>query len=84
VPDVEPMTAERIGRNDATFRDANEQIRAKAIALHKPNDQSIFSFASARMKGCTSLISISLDAYEEVRSDSRQFMNILGHERVEV
>jgi hypothetical protein len=31
IPDHIPVTAERIARNDATFRDANERIRASAV-----------------------------------------------------
>jgi hypothetical protein len=32
------MTAERIGRNDSAFRDANEQISAKAKELRTADD----------------------------------------------
>ena len=32
---------------------------------------------------CTSILQLNLVEYEQIRTDSRQFLNALGHDRVE-
>lgn len=77
------MTAERIAHNDSAFRDANEQISGKATAVHTANDQPIPFICECADSDCTSIIHLNLVEYEEIRTDSRQFLNALGHDRVE-
>lgn len=77
------MTAERIGRNDSAFRDANEQIRGKAREQHIADDQLIPFICECADERCTSIIQLDLAEYEDVRTDSRQFLNVIGHERAE-
>ena len=77
------MTAERIGRNDSAFRDANEQIRGKAREQHVADDQLIPFICECADEECTSIIQLNLAEYEDVRTDSRQFLNVIGHERAE-
>jgi hypothetical protein len=79
---MNPMTAEQIARNDSVFRDANEAIRGKATDLWPP-DQSIPFICECADSTCTSVLQLSLLEYEEIRADSRQFLNAIGHERVE-
>ena len=80
---MDPMTAERIGRNDSAFRDANEQISAKAKEHRTADDQLIPFICECADEECTSIIQLNLAEYEDVRTDSRQFLNVIGHERVE-
>lgn len=77
------MTAERIAHNDSAFRDANEQISGRATALHTAKDQPIPFICECADSDCTSVIRLNLVEYEEIRTDSRQFLNALGHDRVE-
>ena len=80
---MNPMTAERIGRNDSAFRDANEQIRGKARDKHIADDQLIPFICECADEECTSIIQLDLTEYDDVRKDSRQFLNVIGHERAE-
>lgn len=80
---MNPMTAERIGRNDSAFRDANEQIFAKADEHHTAAGQLIPFLCECADEECTSIVQLTLVAYEDVRTDSRQFLNVIGHERAE-
>ena len=77
------MTAERIARNDSAFREANEQIGAKAREHHTAEDQPVPFICECADPGCTSILQLTLVEYEDIRVDSRQFLNALGHERVE-
>ena len=76
---VSDLTAERVGRNDATFRDANEKIRAKAEAAGMRSERVPFICECAEPT-CTSVIQMSLEEYEEIRAGSRDFLNVPGHE----
>ena len=78
-----PMTSERIARNDSAFRAANEQISSKATALHTAEDQLIPFICECADSTCTSILQLNLVEYEQIRTDSRQFLNALGHDRVE-
>ena len=80
---MSPLTAELIARNDSAFRDANEQIGAKAREHHTAEDQAVPFICECADPSCTSILQITLVEYEDVRADSRQFLNALGHERVE-
>ncbi len=80
---MDPMTAERIGRNDSTFRDANEQIRAKAREHLTDLDQPIPFICECADEECATFVPLALAEYEEIRKDSRQFLVVVGHERAE-
>jgi hypothetical protein len=62
------MTAERIGRNDSAFRDANEQISAKAKELRTADDRLIPFICECADEECTSIIQLNLAEYEDVRN----------------
>jgi hypothetical protein len=47
VSEMNPMTEERIARNDSIFRDANEQINAKAQQHDTDEEQAVPSSANA-------------------------------------
>lgn len=80
---MNPMTAERIAHNDSAFRGANEQISRKATAVHTAEGQLIPFICECADSTCTSVLQLNLVEYEQIRTDSRQFLNALGHERVE-
>jgi len=73
------LTQERVARNDARFREANESIEAMADALDADFSRIPFLCECAD-RTCTEIVPMSLEEYEEVRSDSRQFLNVPGHE----
>lgn len=80
---MDASTAERIGRNDSAFRDANEQVRARANEHLTAVDQLVPFLCECADEDCTTIIQLTLVEYEDVRTDSRQFLNVIGHERAE-
>jgi hypothetical protein len=77
------MTVERIAHNDSAFRAANEQISSKAKAVHTAEDRLVPFLCECADSTCTSILQLNLVEYEQIRTDSRQFLNALGHDRVE-
>jgi len=71
------MSAERVARNDAIFRQANEGIAAAGSRLDVAVVPFICECADA---DCTTLIPLRLDEYEAIRSDSTHFLNAYGHD----
>ena len=80
---MKPLTAERIARNDSAFREANEQIGVKARELRTAAEQPVPFICECADSNCTAILQLTLPEYEEVRADSRQFLNALGHDRAE-
>jgi hypothetical protein len=75
---VDESTEERIARTDARFRDANEQILAAAREYEIVD--SVPFICECGDRSCHAVARMSLDAYEEVRSDPRRFFTLPGHE----
>ena len=73
------LTAERVAKNDATFRVANEQIRERAEE-HGPPDTIPFLCECAR-EDCTEILQLTPAVYEEIRTSGRHFLNAPGHDR---
>jgi hypothetical protein len=69
--------AERVARNDATFREANDGIASAAREAEVPQVPFICECADLR---CTEIVRLSLAEYEQIRADSRRFINVDGHE----
>jgi hypothetical protein len=80
---MNPMTEERIARNHSIFRDVNEQINAKAKEYDTDEEQAVPFICECAAEHCTTIVPLSLVEYEGVRSDSRQFLTVVGHERFE-
>ena len=75
---MDEVQEERIATNNATFREANERISAAAgsYGIETP----IPFICECSDPRCSEVIRLSLDEYEEVRANSRHFLNIPGHE----
>jgi hypothetical protein len=76
--DVEEVQEERIATNNATFREANERISAAAgsYGIETP----IPFICECSDPSCSGIVRLRLEEYEEVRANSRHFVNIPGHE----
>lgn len=70
-------TAERVARNDATFRDANELIEQTAKQADVERVPFICECADPH---CTEIVRLTLREYEAVRADPTHFMGVPGHE----
>jgi hypothetical protein len=75
---MDDRTSERIARNDATFREANEGIAAAAVALDLA-DRIPFICECAE-PACTAIVPMPRDEYEAIRADSTHFLNAPGHD----
>lgn len=75
--DFAPTSAERIARNDATFREANASIAEKAEAYRI--DAAIPFICECAEPTCAQIVRLSLDEYRHVRSNPRWFVNAVGH-----
>ena len=75
---MDKRTEERIARNDATFRDANERIR-NAAEEHGVAAAVPFVCECAD-ESCREIVQMSVEDYGEVRSNPRWFLNAPGHD----
>ena len=71
-------SAERVGRNDATFREANERVQRMA-AMGAAIEQVPFICECAE-ETCTEIVRLSLEEYESIRARPTDFLNAPGHE----
>ncbi len=73
---------ERLARNEALFRDVNENIEQ---AASKPAEGHVFQFlCECSNLDCTLLLPLTLEQYEEARADPRQFIVAPGHDLPEI
>jgi hypothetical protein len=70
---MDRLMEERIAKNDATFRDANERIGAAAGAYG--SDIPIPFICECADPACSEIVLLELGQYEEIRADSRHFLN---------
>jgi hypothetical protein len=73
------VTAERVARNQSTFRDANEQLERNAEQLAPTVDRVPFICECPDVH-CRTIALLSLVDYEMVRSRGDWFFTVPGHE----
>jgi hypothetical protein len=64
--------------NEATFREANERIRATELELHPPLDRVPY-LCECDDVGCRETIRLTATEYERVREDGATFAITRGH-----
>lgn len=70
---------ERLGKNEAVFREVNERIRD--VTIVPAETQFLCECADA---SCTAPVTMTLSDYEAVRANPRHFLVVPGHEVLEV
>ena len=75
---MDDETAERIGKNDATFRALNEQLSDAATEL-RIDDRLPFICECAE-PSCTTIVRLSSAEYAEIRAQPTHFLNAPGHQ----
>ena len=72
------VDAERIARNDAIFRGANEGISdaAEAAAVEEP----VPLVCECADPSCREIVRTTLHEYREIREEPRTFLNVPGHQ----
>ena len=68
----------RVGRNEAVFREINERLEAGHATAAV--DEAVAFRCECGMLGCNMLVELTLREYEEVRADPRRFLLVSGHE----
>jgi hypothetical protein len=74
---MDRLVEERIALNNATFRNANERIGAAAGIYDV--DMPVPFICECADRDCSEIVRLDLDDYEEIRADSRHFLNAPGH-----
>jgi hypothetical protein len=74
----EAASAERVARNEAMFREANEAIRDSAASLQL--DGLLPALCECAEPTCTELVRLTPAEYEGVRAEPRWFLGAVGHQ----
>ena len=72
------FSAERIGRNDSIFRQANERINEVAEAQQVDGPTPFI--CECADPGCQEIVFLTPGQYSEIRQEARLFLNVPGHE----
>jgi hypothetical protein len=75
---VEART-QRIGRNEALFREVNEKVKGLNEAFSDILPEAEFHCECGN-DDCTELVRLTMDVYETIRRDPRHFFVKPGHE----
>lgn len=75
---MDGLVEKRIARNNAAFRDANERIGV-AAGIYGVEGAVPF-ICECDDPACSEIVRLELEQYEEIRADSRHFLNVPGHE----
>lgn len=75
---MDRLMEERIALNQATFREANERINAAAGVYAV--DIPVPFICECADPTCAEIVLLALSQYEEIRADSRHFLNVPGHQ----
>jgi hypothetical protein len=78
---MERLLEERIAKNDATFRQANERISAAAETYGV--DVPVPFVCECADPRCSEVVRLKLEEYEEIRADSRHFFHVPSHRDAE-
>jgi hypothetical protein len=70
---------ERVGKNEALFREVNERIRE--VTTYDGDVEFLCECGDA---SCTRAITMTLDEYETLRTESTRFAVVVGHETPDV
>jgi hypothetical protein len=76
--------AERIGRNEALFREVNEQVDDLNRSLSSLGDETMHIVCECGDLGCVDGLVVPLRVYERVRADASIFFVQPGHELPDV
>jgi hypothetical protein len=79
---VNDSVRERILENNYTFREANEQIRAKADEYDAPIERIPF-LCECPVPACTEVLRLTLVEYADVRANPAHFFTTPGHEQAD-
>jgi hypothetical protein len=69
-----------VGKNEAVFREVNERIRELSERLRSDAPRDLVSFVcECSAVDCHETVELTLDEYEQVRTDPAHFLAALDH-----
>lgn len=74
------LTAERVAKNDARFRQSNEELATVAAELGMGREELLPFLCECADMSCTQILQLSAAEYESVRQSPVRFINARGHE----
>lgn len=77
---MDDATAEKIARNNAAFRDANESIEQTAETYGLAREDSVPFICECSDRSCVEIIRMTLTEYDHIRSNPRWFAHAPNHE----
>ena len=77
---MDELAAEKIARNNAVFRAANDEIDAVAAGHGLTDGRAVPFICECSDERCTQIIRLTLAEYARVRSNPRWFAHAPGHE----
>ncbi|MDQ5815528.1 MAG: hypothetical protein M3516_04445, partial [Actinomycetota bacterium] len=83
VTELDAQRIERLGKNEARFRESNEAIERAAQAETRP-DEKIDYVCECGAATCSALVRLSIEEYEAVRHHAARFILLPGHDIPEV
>jgi hypothetical protein len=72
-------SAEQAAKNEATFREVNERLAAKADELALVDQRTPY-LCECDEESCTEVVLLRREEYEEVRADPKRFVVAPGHQ----
>jgi hypothetical protein len=72
-------TAERVGKNEALFREVNERIRELNDAFDDPRGGPVDFVCECSLEGCRDYVPLTLAEYADVRAHATRFLVAPGH-----
>jgi hypothetical protein len=70
---------ERVAKNEATSREINEKIEDAHEEKAQGRDEPVRMVCECGQEACDRILAITLDEYDQVRSDPRQFVVVRDH-----
>jgi hypothetical protein len=75
-----PPTRERLAKNEALFREVNARIRELSERWELDAPELISFVCECSQAGCSEPVELTLQEYEQVRTDPAHFFVVPGHE----
>ena len=74
----------RLALNETMFREINERLESRILVYTGDPEPELMVLCECANPDCIERLTLSPDEYAEVRSDSRQFVIVPGHEYIDI
>lgn len=76
---MDPLSQERLAKNEAFFREVNERIR-EVVERYGPDDHVYEFICECANSDCAERIELNAAQYQAIRADGTRFVLAPGHE----